>query len=470
MSIKSLAKKLPFPINQSIKYLYGAIPLRFRYSKVFWDTYNFLQESQWWTRERLEEYQMQQIAKLLNHAYENVPYYRKVFNERGLKPGDIQNFDELKKLPYLTKEIIRENLPDLIARNYPKSKLQYVTTGGSTGAPLGFYHEKGISNAKEWAFIITQWNRVRFKLGDKRVELRGSIVQSACKGKFWKYDPINKTLVLSSYYMTNETMPKYIEKIRDFQPDYLHVYPSTIIILAKFMKKNNIKPFHKAKAILCGSENFYPWQRELLEDVFQCRAYSWYGHSERAVLAGECEKNIYYHIFPEYGLVELTDKSGNPASEEGDAGEIIATGFNNYAMPFIRYRTGDIAVHSNQKCSCGRNYPLLKKIEGRMQDYFVSACGDLIHLTGGTAGSVLKVSENIKKVQFYQEKDGYVILKIVKKDVYSDNDSLKIYDVLNQRYGNNLNFKIEFVNDIPRTKSGKDRYLIQKLPIEFGDN
>jgi phenylacetate-CoA ligase len=110
MNTKTIVKKLPYPIKQGMKYIYGTIPARFRYSKDFWDTYNSLQESQWWSREKLEEYQMQQLSKLLNHAYENVPYYQKVFDERGLRPKDIQNFDDLRKLPYLTKEIIQENL------------------------------------------------------------------------------------------------------------------------------------------------------------------------------------------------------------------------------------------------------------------------------------------------------------------------------------------------------------------------
>ncbi len=100
MSINHLIKILPFPVKQSIKYIYGIIPPRIRYGKVFWDTYNFLQESQWWSREKLEDYQLQQLRELLHHAYENVPYYRRIFDERGLKSKDIHNFDDLRKLPY----------------------------------------------------------------------------------------------------------------------------------------------------------------------------------------------------------------------------------------------------------------------------------------------------------------------------------------------------------------------------------
>ena len=195
MILGKFAELLPYPLRQALRYAYGAIPLTTRYGKVFRDTYAFLQESQWWSKEKLEEYQMQQLSRLLHHAYENVPYYRRVFDERGLKPKDIQDIGDLKRLPYLTKEIIQGNLPDLVATNYPQSKLQYVTTGGSTGIPLGLYHERGVSDAKEWAFMLTQWNRVGYRMSDKCVILRGNVVQSANKGKFWEYDPVSKDLI-----------------------------------------------------------------------------------------------------------------------------------------------------------------------------------------------------------------------------------------------------------------------------------
>jgi len=215
MSLRELAKRrLPYRARQGLKYIYGAIPLRIRYGKVFWQTYNFLQESQWWSRKKLDEYQMQQLEKLLRHAYKNVPYYRRVFDERGLKPKNIQDFEDLRKLPCLTRGIIQENLPDLVAQNYPRSKLQYGTTGGSTGIPLEFYWERGATDSKEQAFIIMLWNRVGFRTADRCVLLRGNVVQSARKGKFWEYDPLNKNLILSSYHMTDELLPNYIAKIR----------------------------------------------------------------------------------------------------------------------------------------------------------------------------------------------------------------------------------------------------------------
>jgi len=467
MRIKTIAKKFPPPLKKGIKYLYSYIPHRYRLGNVFWDTYSFLQESQWWSGEKLEEYQMQQLSKLLHHAYKNIPYYRKVFDEKRIKPIDIQNFDDLRKLSYLTKEIVQNNLKDLVARNYPKSRLQYVTTGGSTGIPLGFYHEKDMSYAKEQAFMLTQWNRVGFKIGDKRIILRGNVIQSADKGKFWEYNPIDKTLILSSYHMTDETLPKYIKKIRDFQNDFFYAYPSAITILARFMKEKNIAPFSNVKVILCGSENLYSWQRNLLEETFQCRVYSWYGHAEQAVLAGECEKSTNYHIFPEYGIVELIDRNSNLIIKEGESGEIIATGFNNYAMPFIRYRTMDLGTWSNKECQCGRKYQLLENIEGRLQELIITKNNRLISMTAINMHS--DVFDNVKQFQFYQDIPGKVTFNIIRKDTYTEEDTAKIYQELMKKLGDNMELEIAFVNNIPRTSRGKYKFLIQKLEIKYGE-
>jgi phenylacetate-CoA ligase len=468
MNLVSIARHLPYPLQQPLRYIYGALPTRIRYGQVFWESYNFLKESQWWSKEKLEEYQMQQLSQLLNHAYENVPYYQRVFDERGLKPKDIQGFDDLRKLPYLTKEIIQENLPELVARNYPESKLQYVTTGGSTGIPLGLYCERGVTTDKEQAFLITMWGRVGFRIGDRCAILRGDIVPSASKGKFWEYNPASKSLVLSSYHMTDETLPNYIEKIREFKPAFIQAYPSTITILVRFMNEKNIPPFSSVKAILCASENLYPWQRELVKSRLKCRVWDFYGHAERAALAGQCEKTNFYHVQSEYGIVELIDEKGNPATNENEMAEIVATGFNNFACPLIRYRTLDLAIHTNGECECGRSYSLLKRVEGRLQEFIVASDGSLIALGPAIFGIHDAEWTKVKQIQFLQETQGELIIQVVKNTSFSDSEIASyVLRLFKARLEGRCKLIIRFVDHIPRTQSGKYRFLIQKLPIEF---
>jgi phenylacetate-CoA ligase len=471
MDLKKLTESLPYPIRQSFFYAYGAIPFPIRNGRTFRETYTLLERSEWWSQEDLEVYQLRQLKRLLDHAYENVPYYRRVFYERGLKPADIQDYDDLRLLPYLTKEVVKNNLKDLIARNYPRHKLHYITTGGSTAAPMGLYWERsivGATNAKEWAFLIKLWNRVGFRIGHRCVVLRGNVVKSASKAKFWEYDPINKNLIMSSFHMTDEHLQKYIKKIREFKPDFIQAYPSVIAILSRFMKENSIEPFSTVKAVLCSSESLYPVQRELIENVMKCRALSFYGHAERAVLAGECEKSNYYHVQPEYGIAEVIGKDGSIATEEGQKGEIIATGFSNFIMPFIRYRTMDIGVHTNKKCECGRQYPLLEKVEGRLQDFIVDKNGNLISLGPAIFGIHESEWTKVRKIQFFQEEKGELIIRVVKGANYDRRKAEEyVLKLFNLRLKNVCKLSVEFVSDIHRTERGKYRFLIQKLPITF---
>jgi len=468
MSIRNSVKKLPFPIKQGLKYAYGLIPFSIRYGKVFRDTYEFLQKSQWWSREKLEEYQMQQLTKLLTHSYENVPYYRNIFDERGLKPTDIQDFDDLKKLPYLTKEIIRERLPDLIAQNYPQSKLHYTTTGGTTAAPMGMYWEAGFTNPKEWAFVWRQWNWAGLSVGDKRVVLRGDVIKrfKNNKRRLWEYDPVDNALVLSPYDMTEENLHIYGEKINEFGALAIQAYPSNLHILVHFLKSNNLK-IENIKCFLTSSEVLYAHQRKFIEEYLGIKIFDHYGNTERSVLIMQCEKGS-YHVIPEYGIVELIGQDGRSVSKEGRIGTIISTGFNNYAMPLLRYKTEDLGVYSEDGCPCGRNYPSLKRIEGRLQEFIVTKQGDLISSTCAETAIHDADWKKISQLQFVQEQKGKLLIKVVKNGIYPDNETADyVLGLFKTRFSGIFDLSVKIVDHIPRTVRGKHKFLIQRLPIEF---
>jgi phenylacetate-CoA ligase len=438
----------------------GLLPSYSTYRK----TYSFLQRSCWWSRDELLAYQLQSLSRLLDHAYANVPYYREVFDDRGLVPEDIQTLDDLTLLPFLTREDLQNNLPALKARNYPDSAFEYVTTGGSTGIPVGFYYEKGVSRAREWAFMKTQWDRVGYRFGDRCVVLRGYIVGTPRTGVYWKKTLFGRWLLMSSHHMTEETLPSYIEQIRRFKPRFIQSYPSTAVMLARFMVDHGVDPFPTVKAILCGSENLYPWQRTLLTEAFGCRVFSWYGNSEQTVLAGECEESTSYHIFPEYGIVELIGRDGNPVSGPGEMGEVVATNLTNYVCPLIRYRTSDVATSGDGPCTCGRAYPLLETVEGRLHEFIVTKNGRLISMTAVNMHS--DVFDNVIQFQFYQKQEGEVLMRIVKKPGYTNQDTERILQELGKKFDGDVDVTIRFVGKIPRTRRGKYQFLIQDLPLD----
>jgi len=456
----------PKPIIDAIKYIYCTLSLPIHYGKEFRNMYAFLKESQWWSREKLEEYQMQQLKKLLNHAYENVPYYRRVFDERGLKPKNIQDFNDFKKLPLLTRDIVRENLNDLIAKNIPKQNMNYVTTGGTSGKPLGLYIEKR-TILMRMAFEWREWNWMGYKFGDRCVVLRGNVIKRKEDGKpaWWEYDRENNYLILSTYDMTDENLSKYAKKIEKFKPKVIRAYPSALDILAKYIKENNLRinAERNIKAISTSSENLYPAQREMIEEVFKSPVFDKYGNCEQVTILGECEKHEGYHDFMEYSYMEILDEEGKPVSEDGEIGQIVSTGFTNYALPFIRYKTEDLIEYTNHKCSCGRRLPLIKRVEGRLQELIITKRGNLISMVALNMHS--DVFDNVKQFQFYQDSPGKVIFKVIKKDTYTEKDTRYILQELQKKMKNQVDIAIKFVNEIPLTDRGKYTFLAQKLSI-----
>ncbi len=188
---------------------------------------------------------------------------------------------------------------------------------------------------------------------------------------------------------------------------------------------------------------------------------------EMGALAGECEVSTRYHISPEYGIVELIGQDGKPVTGEGEVGEIVATGFNNFVLPVIRYRTQDLAVFSNKRCECGRNYTLLDRVEGRLQDLIVASDGGLMRRT-----SIYDEEwRGIKQIQFLQEKPGEVIVRVVRESSAGEAELERhILASIEPVFAGRCEFKVRFVGHIPRTRSGKYLFFVQKLPIKFGDS
>ncbi|WP_223546399.1 phenylacetate--CoA ligase family protein [Priestia aryabhattai] len=454
-------KKFLKVLEPPLRYAYYSIPDYLRYGKLFREKYNYLEKSQYYSEEKNKQKQLKMLQDLIKHSYETVPYYRKLFNELQLKPKDIKSLEDIKKIPYLTKEIIRDNYNELLSNQYSKDCLRTVRTGGSTGEPLSFYVEDYKDRAIEWAYVSHLWSRVGYNVRkvNKRVILMGEQINSG----LFHYK--NRDLIMSSFKLTEHNIPEYLKEIEKYNPDFIHCYPSSIFIIAKFIIENrytiNLK---NLKAILCVSENLSEMQREAIYEAFNKRVYSFYGHSEHACIAGECEKSELYHIEPFYGYTELIN-DGKEVKQEGELGEIVSTSFLNYAMPFIRYRTGDIAINTNKKCDCGREYKIIKKIEGREQEFIVTKSGNKVMLTGSY--KILHgLNNKIFAGQFYQDTEGILILKIVPRNIYQAEDADYIYKEFREKFGNEIKLKVEKVASIERTNSGKFKFLIQKLQVK----
>jgi phenylacetate-CoA ligase len=253
----------------------------------------------------------------------------------------------------------------------------------------------------------------------------------------------------------------YIKKIKNFKPKYIISYPSAITFLSKYMAENKIDKITKIKAIFCHGEPLYSWEIEYIKNSFNCRVLDIYGHGEKSVIAATCEYSNNYHIFSDYCIVELIDKNDKIINEEGKIGELVVTGLKSFIFPFIRYKTGDLGIYTSTKCKCGREYPMIKSIIGRINEYIITKNGNKIHLIEINQ-FIAKNSIHIKKWQFIQEKEGYISLLIIVDDKFSNKDFDKLHNNFNKKYGNDFNINIKKVDEIIQTGSAKHHFLIQK--------
>ena len=460
---ETLSRSLSEKRKLQIKSIASFIPYRLRQGYSYRRWRRFIREAEKYPLEKIREWQLTKLKLIVRHAYENIDGYCQLYREAGVHPDDIRSLDDIQHLPLTTKQLFQDNIDAFTART---EFSRYITTGGSTGIPFGFNVSIDML-AMERAFMHAGWERAGWKLGDRSAVLRGGYIGSELNPI--QYDPYRRELNLSTYYLTAESLPRYLAAIRDYQPKVIQAYPSALNLLADLLiesKRHGEIPFG---VILLGSENLYDWQLEKFEYVFpKTKIFSFYGHAELAILAAWCEKERTFHVWPFYGYTEIFDQDQREVAI-GNEGELVGTSFHNFATPFIRYKTMDYAIKGETFChSCARPFLVLDKITGRSQEIIVSGRGRQISMTAINMHS--KVFDNIKQFQFYQDKQGEVTFKIVRKNSYTDEDTNYIRRELMKKLADDFLLTIRFVNDIPRTKAGKYRFLIQKMPVNFGDS
>jgi len=438
--------------------IYERTPLSLRYrlfySPAFLRWLTLLKESENWDKERVRAYQLEQTRNLLIHSMKNVPYYRNIFSASGFNPENVQNFDDLRVLPYLSKENVRDNTREFIDERVPLTSLTKKSTGGSSGIPITVYRSRS-NEAAFLAFRTSILARIAYRPKAREVMLWPDVKLGGKSIPFMRY---GNRLVCSVRYLTGEWILKYLDMIRNFQPEYILGYPSVLTVLSNALKHNNLPPYRGMKAAISYSENLSAWQREFMEMSFGSRVFSMYAMTERAAIAGECENSTGLHFHPLYGMMEL---------KEGDHGrkEVVVTGFTNNEMPLIRYKTGDLIGEHSEFChACGRRHLVAGTIEGRSHEFLVGRNGELIPALSSWMGTF----RNVLQYQFFQKQPGKVVLNIVPAKAFSKSDHALILEELERIFGqmkDAVYLEFNFVDRIPRTSSGKIKMIEQQLDL-----
>lgn len=439
----------------------GYLIKRIRAGREFHRILAQLEQSQWYSSDRLRDIQDSTLSALIEHAYENVPYYNRLFKYHGIRPTDIKGVEDLKVIPPISKDTIRANRDDFVASNCNRRFLATGWTTGSTGTPFNVLRTlKSIVFDK--AILTRQRRWAGIDVHDRNVAVWATIWSNVIVPRhiesppYWRFNAADNQMLFSYYHLSDETLPAFIDKLEEFRPAFIEGFPSTLLTLARFL--NRQRRVLAVKAVFTTGEPLYTGHRKEIEQSLQTKVFDYYGHAERVVTAAECEHGR-MHVNPEYGVLEILQ--GDDNASIADRGEIVGTGLTNYGMPLIRYRTGDMSRLADDPCPCGRQTPLLEGIDGRIADFIRTPDGRL--MPGDGLMEAFYGLGNIKESQIVQEDIDNIAVRIVRDDETAAVDTHRLFSNLQNRLGDGIRISIQFVNSISEGGRVKRRWVVSKL-------
>lgn len=440
--LQHLYARLPVFLQDAGATAQGARYYHWRYGGVFRGYLETFQRTEFLPFEELRELQSMELERLRRFVSVHVPYYR---------CGD--------PTALTSKDQVRERPADFLADTYRRRSLMPWHTSGTTGKPLEIYYSRPAMQ-KMWALVELYRNHAGVTKDDRRGQFTGKMIvparQAASKKIFWRRDLANHTLLLSSVHLLPENLPYYAAQLESFSPVYLCGYPSCLYVLAEYYRESG-RAAPRLKAALTSAETLLEHQRRAIEETFATRVWDQYGQTEMQSFWYECEAGR-MHAHPLAGVTEILRPDGSAAAP-GEMGEVVLTGFINYAMPLMRYRVGDTARFSAEQCPCGRGMPVIEEIGGRMDDFvFTRERGFL-----GRLDPALKGVHHIVESQIEQESLDVLRIRFVPAARFVADDLRMLEANLRARVGRSIHLEFECTDRIPRTANGKFRFVISRL-------
>ena len=426
---------------------------RKRFGQSFLHYLDYYKKNDNLSNDEIFEQRNKRLIKFINFAYNNSDYYKSVFNKIGVVPSDIKSYCDLAKLPITNKKEIKENYGSVYCGSILKDRKIFCHTSGTTGSGFKFYSTETADHEK-WAV----WWRYRLRhglsLNTWSAHFSGNSIVPINQNKppFWRYNYGTKQIFFSIYHLNENTVKYYIEELNKKNIVWLHGYPSVLSLLAKLSIQFNCLIDHQIKWCTLGAENVLSNHNTNIIKAFGVKPIQHYGMSECVANFSECV-NGNLHVDEDFSAVEFL-----PIGID-DTYRVIGTNYTNYATPMIRYDTGDIVRMTNRKCNCGLPGRIIDSIDGRLEDYIILRNGSRI----GRMDIIFKDLYYIKEAQIRQTQKGRILLNIVKNVDYDEKYHKAILDLFYNKYGDNLSVDIEYVDTIPRTKSGKTRFVISEI-------
>lgn len=452
----NLYHRLPAPSRSIVASLRGYYLDRWRYDKNTEKLVEEALERETWSKDRWEAWRSEQLTELLERAATRVPFYREQWEERR-RLGDRASWSYLENWPVLEKHELRQNNHAFLADDRKKAKMFRDNTSGTTGTSLDIWSSR--ETVKHWyALSEARWRRwYGVSKGDRWAILGGQLVTPVRQTRppFWVWNAGLNQLYMSSYHMSPQFLPAYLDALSKKRVRYIVGYTSSLYSLARAAVEAS-RTDVKFDVVITNAEPLYDHQRELISQAFGCPVKETYGMAEMVAAASECSHNS-LHLWPEAGVIETDGGGGN------DPEEFICTGLINPDMPLIRYRIGDSGKLSDGECGCGRTLPKIDRIEGRNDDLLYTTDGRRI----GRLDPVFKDAGAIAEAQIIQRSLRSVVVKYVATGACVDGLEKTIAERVRDRLGD-VAVEFEVVPEIPRTSRGKFRAVICELREDEG--
>jgi len=414
------------------------------------------------TPPQVEADQWQRLKKLLAHAYDNTTFYRQHFDAAQIKPDEIRRITDLQSLPLLTKDSIRANKDAMIASNIPPQKLVAKKTSGSTGVSVELFVDEESSQWKR-AVTMTYDRWAGWDIGERIGAIWGNPQHNINWRTRLRNALLERYTYLDTLKMDEEAMRAFYHELQNKPPAILFGHAHSLFLFARFLEVHNLSGI-RPRGIISTCMVLHDFERNTIEKVFGCRVTNRYGCEEVSLIACECpEGNM--HLNCDSLIVEFI-RDGKPVPP-GEPGAIVVTDLTNYGMPFIRYKVGDVGVPSAKTfCACGCTYPIMDSLEGRVADYVVTPDGNYISGISLTENFAMHLP-GVKQMQIVQEQIDFLLFRIVKGELFAEQTVQDINRLAQERFGSQMNWRIEYVDSIQSERSGKYRFCISKLPNPF---
>lgn len=420
-----------------------------------------MERTQFATPSALASLQSKRLRKLLRHARENCPFYRKRMDQVGFDIEKFRSLDQLPLLPVLTKRDIQEHGKEMEALNFPEMLRLRNQTGGSTGSPLQFYVDKERYGSRLASTVRhNRWAGLR--PGDWHAVLWGSRLDQSMQGwRNWLRNTfLYRAIFLNTACIQERDWTEFISKLRAKRPRVLLAYTQAAVLFARYLLENRIKDIH-FDAVITTAEVLLPGQREFLEQTFGGRVFNRYGCREMSVIASDCEFHRGMHVGAETLVLEIVPHETVPKP----AGKVVITDLLNYSMPLIRYEVGDVAAWAeDQNCACGRHLPLLTEVQGRTTDFLVLSNGR--HISGPALTLVVADMPQVRQVQFVQKALDQIVLRIVPGRGYGPQTADELRRRLSIYLGSPTVLTIDETQSIVSEISGKYRFAINEITAQ----